>query len=157
MIDKSFIIRSAAPADLPGIMEIEKSAFPTPWSREYVEKQIGNSTALFLVALREKMLAGFSLSWIVSDEVHILKFAVEKGFKRKGIGKGLFHSTCERARKKDCRIIWLEVRESNAEAQAFYRRMGFVGVGNRKAYYGDTGEDALVMYRKISRQDLFSI
>ena len=39
----------------------------------------------------------------------------------------------------------LEVRESNARAQAMYAKLGFVRVGRRKKYYEDNGEDAWLM------------
>jgi ribosomal-protein-alanine N-acetyltransferase len=39
----------------------------------------------------------------------------------------------------------LEVRESNHAAQALYRRFGFDVVGQRKRYYQDNFEDALLM------------
>ena len=40
----------------------------------------------------------------------------------------------------------LEVRLSNRGAQEMYKWFGFNAVGVRKGYYGDTGEDALVMW-----------
>jgi ribosomal-protein-alanine N-acetyltransferase len=40
----------------------------------------------------------------------------------------------------------LEVRVSNAGAQALYRRFGFVPAGMRKGYYPENGEDAMVMW-----------
>jgi ribosomal-protein-alanine N-acetyltransferase len=42
------------------------------------------------------------------------------------------------------RSLTLEVRVSNAAAQALYRRFGMAPVGVRKAYYVD--EDALIMW-----------
>ncbi len=38
----------------------------------------------------------------------------------------------------------LEVRRSNAVAQALYQSLGFEYVGVRKRYYEDNGEDALL-------------
>jgi ribosomal-protein-alanine N-acetyltransferase len=40
----------------------------------------------------------------------------------------------------------LEVRVSNERAQNLYRRFGYVPAGVRAGYYGDNGEDALVMW-----------
>ncbi len=131
------------------IMRIEQSAFPTAWSAESIEQQISNARAIFLVAQAEKGIAGFSLNWIVADEVHMLKFAVDLRYRRRGIGRLLFESTCEAAIPLKGRIIWLEVRDSNTAAQDFYKAMGFQTIGRRKGYYGDTGEDALVMFNKI--------
>ena len=43
-------------------------------------------------------------------------------------------------------LMTLEVRRSNAIAQALYHKVGFIDVGYRKRYYEDNKEDALIMY-----------
>ncbi len=43
----------------------------------------------------------------------------------------------------------LEVRLSNYEAQALYRKLGFEPSGIRKEYYQDDKEDALIMWREL--------
>jgi ribosomal-protein-alanine N-acetyltransferase len=49
-------------------------------------------------------------------------------------------------------IATLEVRVSNVRAIALYRGYGFKGVAIRKRYYGDDGEDALVMFAELGEQ-----
>ena len=52
--------------------------------------------------------------------------------------------------------LWLEVRESNAEARDAYRRLGFTPVGARKGYYPapeGRREDAVVMSLDVGRDD----
>ena len=46
-------------------------------------------------------------------------------------------------------MMTLEVRRSNAVAQALYHGCGFLDVGYRKRYYEDNREDALIMYREF--------
>jgi ribosomal-protein-alanine N-acetyltransferase len=46
---------------------------------------------------------------------------------------------------RGCEAMTLEVRVSNAGAQALYRRFGFVPAGVRQRYYENT-EDAIVMW-----------
>jgi ribosomal-protein-alanine N-acetyltransferase len=41
--------------------------------------------------------------------------------------------------------VFLEVRESNVGAIAFYRGLGFEGIGMRRDYYQDPKEAATVM------------
>lgn len=43
------------------------------------------------------------------------------------------------------RVVTLEVRVSNQLAQALYLKYGFEIVGQRRNYYSDNGEDALIM------------
>jgi ribosomal-protein-alanine N-acetyltransferase len=42
--------------------------------------------------------------------------------------------------------LTLEVRVTNAAAQALYRKYGFTAHGTRKHYYSDNNEDALIMW-----------
>jgi ribosomal-protein-alanine N-acetyltransferase len=42
-------------------------------------------------------------------------------------------------------MVTLEVRRGNDAAQALYQKYGFDVVGERRRYYRDTGEDALLM------------
>jgi ribosomal-protein-alanine N-acetyltransferase len=45
--------------------------------------------------------------------------------------------------------ITLEVRASNEVARNLYRKLGFEDSGLRKGYYSDTGEDAVIMWKKL--------
>jgi ribosomal-protein-alanine N-acetyltransferase len=42
--------------------------------------------------------------------------------------------------------LTLEVRVTNAAAQALYQKYGFSTHGTRKRYYSDNNEDALIMW-----------
>jgi ribosomal-protein-alanine N-acetyltransferase len=44
--------------------------------------------------------------------------------------------------------LTLEVRVSNTPAINLYRKLGFEDYGIRKGYYTDTGEDALIMWKR---------
>ena len=48
----------------------------------------------------------------------------------------------------------LEVRKSNAAAIALYSKLGFEIEGVRKGYYEDTGEDALIMWKRGIRAEM---
>jgi ribosomal-protein-alanine N-acetyltransferase len=52
------------------------------------------------------------------------------------------------ARHAQGEAIFLEVRESNAAARAFYEKLGFEQMGRRKGYYADGLEDAII-YRRM--------
>ncbi len=47
-------------------------------------------------------------------------------------------------RARGARAAWLEVRASNAAAQAMYTDAGFVPAGLRRGYYRRPPEDALI-------------
>jgi ribosomal-protein-alanine N-acetyltransferase len=43
------------------------------------------------------------------------------------------------------RVVTLEVRATNTDAQALYEKYGFHQSGVRRGYYTDNNEDALIM------------
>ncbi len=88
---------------------------------------------------------GFVGFWILYDEAHITSVAVRKTYLRRGIGELLLISAIELAAKMKVRIVTLEVRVSNKEAQSLYKKYGFRQVGLRKGYYTDNKEDAMLM------------
>jgi len=50
-----------------------------------------------------------------------------------------------KAMEANSKKIYLEVRESNLEAQNLYKGFGFKVVSKRKNYYQDNNETALIM------------
>ena len=53
------------------------------------------------------------------------------------------------AESENLSSIFLEVRERNRAARSLYASLGFLPVGGRRAYYADTGEDAVILLKKI--------
>jgi [ribosomal protein S18]-alanine N-acetyltransferase len=54
------------------------------------------------------------------------------------------------ARETNSESVFLEVRESNHEARAFYEKVGFKLDGRRKSYYSNPPE-AATLYRMAVR------
>ena len=52
----------------------------------------------------------------------------------------------------EARVAVLEVRAGNAAARALYERLGFVVVGERRKYYREPVEDALIMTRPLAAE-----
>ncbi|WP_028466509.1 GNAT family N-acetyltransferase [Nisaea denitrificans] len=50
---------------------------------------------------------------------------------RRGVGRNLFREMQEHLRRLDFRTIRAVIREENADAQAFYRALGFIETGNK--------------------------
>ncbi len=138
--------------DLDEVLEIERSSFPSPWSRELFLREFENSFSFNLVARSceegKGRIVGYIVFWITADEMHILDLAVHKDFRRQGIGSSLVNRALNIGRHRGGRRVFLEVRRSNCKAQRLYRTLGFVTIGERKRYYSD-GEDALVMEREL--------
>ena len=90
-------------------------------------------------------LVGFAGLWFTLDEAHLTTIAVRQGYRRRGIGELLLISAIDLAAASGARFVTLEVRASNLEAQALYRKYGFFKTGVRHGYYTDNREDAFIM------------
>jgi len=90
-------------------------------------------------------IVGFSGFWMMMKEAHIIAIGVRDGYRRLGIGEGLFIATIELAQIVDANVVTLEVRASNEIAQELYKKYGFQVVGRRPRYYSSDGEDAVIM------------
>ncbi|MDP8225438.1 MAG: ribosomal protein S18-alanine N-acetyltransferase [Candidatus Lernaella stagnicola] len=143
-------IDCAMPDDLEAIAHIDAEAFLTPWHIDSFHDALSRSYALFFAVRNGGELIGYSLAWLVADELHILKFAIDKSFRSCGLGRELLEATLRRAKAKDASIAWLEVRPSNREALAMYTRAGFKVAYRRRRYYSDTGEDAIILVFSLS-------
>ena len=88
---------------------------------------------------------GFLVMRTAADESEILNLAVEPERRRQGIASALLAAALGASRAAGAKSVYLEVRESNAVAIAFYSRNGFEPAGRRARYYQNPPEAAVVM------------
>jgi [ribosomal protein S18]-alanine N-acetyltransferase len=139
--------------DIETICEIEKEAFPTPWTAGAFHNELKNNHfAYYLVMEMEGTIAGYAGMWLIMDEAHITNIAVRLPFRGKKLGESLLSELGWTARSKGARRMTLEVRVTNKVAQNLYEKMGFRSVGVRKGYYTDNNEDALIMWADIPEE-----
>jgi [ribosomal protein S18]-alanine N-acetyltransferase len=132
--------------DLPQVLEIESTSFPQPWSWGLFQQELEfNQIANYLVVCQWDTVLGYVGVWLIVGEIHITTIAVRPTHRRKGIGERLLIAVIALALDHKAQVITLEVRESNLEARAMYKKYGFVEVGLRRHYYSETGEDAILM------------
>lgn len=147
------VISAATRGDLPAIHALEKIAFPAPWRIEFFDGELQAPGRMNLVAKRRGVLVGYIFSMVILDEMHVNKIAVSEHARRQGIADALMAEAFAFARQRNVESISLEVRKSNAGAQAFYRHLGFEPSYIRPRYYPD-GEAAVVMTRTVELSEL---
>jgi [ribosomal protein S18]-alanine N-acetyltransferase len=139
-------IRSLAYSDLPAVIDIERRAFPTPWSLAMFVLELSKPTGLCLAAVSGETLIGYVICARYDLDWHIMNIAVDPDRRRQGVASSLLCELYRRAQDSQARFT-LEVRQSNREAINLYERDGFRFAGKRRRYYQDNGEDALIMWR----------
>jgi ribosomal-protein-alanine N-acetyltransferase len=139
-------IRALAYSDLPAVIEIERRAYPTPWSLAMFVLELSKQTSLCLAASVAQQLAGYVICARYDLDLHVMNIAVDPDHRRQGIASALLAELYRRADDTHARFT-LEVRESNRDAIKLYERDGFRIAGRRRRYYQDNGEDGLIMWR----------
>jgi ribosomal-protein-alanine acetyltransferase len=136
------------PADVFVINQIlVESPQAAQWDfREFVNPWPGMS---IWVAEEGGAVVGVVAARTIANEAEILNLAIAPAWRRRGIGRGLAEAAMGASRAAGAEHVFLEVRESNAEARAFYEGMLFTQTGRRRGYYRDPIEDALVLSRKL--------
>jgi ribosomal-protein-alanine N-acetyltransferase len=143
--DPSVRLRPLRLADLDQVMKIERASFSSPWSYRFFMEELKAPCAHSLLAEVEEHVVGYIVYWILPHEVDVHNVAVERSYRRRGIGRLLLQSVIDEAEHDSLERVTLEVRKSNQPAQLLYERLGFTTRGIRKGYYSDNGEDAFIM------------
>ena len=133
--------------DLSAIEEIERSAYPTPWSRSMFAGELAKPSSICLGAFDGEQLIAYLIVSRYVDAWHIMNVAVSPTYRRQGIGSALLAELFELTAHDERRGFTLEVRVSNSDAIRLYERLGFQGRGIRRGYYTDNREDALIMWK----------
>lgn len=141
----SLVLRDALPDDLGAVVGIERASFGDPWSEGSFRSLLRAPTTRFRVATREGTVVGYAVTTRIGDEAELANLAVDPAARRAGIGATLLDDLLASTDAPPGATVYLEVRASNAPAQALYRSRGFEAVGRRKGYYARPTEDAVVM------------
>ncbi len=140
-------IRRLQMQHLNAVEEIERRAYPTPWSRSMFAGELAKPASICLGAFEGGRLAGYMIISRYVDAWHVMNIAVDPEFRRRGIATALLERLFELTEDESRRGYTLEVRVSNDAAIKLYERLGFRSRGIRRGYYTDNREDALIMWR----------
>ena len=135
---------------LDDILIIENLSFKIPWSMQSLNDEIiKNDFAYYICAYYGERVVGYAGMWHVCDEGHITNIAVHPEFRGNGAGSAMMEGLISVARERCIEGLTLEVRKSNVQAIALYKKYGFENGGLRKAYYADNNEDAIIMWKRL--------
>jgi ribosomal-protein-alanine N-acetyltransferase len=138
-------VRQATMEDVPCMMEIARHTdTAAQWSQSQYQ-QLFSSDRITLVIEEENQVAGFIAGRGTAGEWEIENIVVSKPTRRSGLGSRLLGEFLHHIRCSGGSFVFLEVRESNQVARAFYEKWAFVEAGRRKHYYRNPEEDALVL------------
>lgn len=153
-IDDTVTISPLRRRHLDTVVDIERAAHPTPWSRRLFEGELGRTDRHYVVARVGDRVLGYAGLIVLAGDGHVATIATDASVRRRGLATALLLELVDEAIRRRVEALTLEVRVGNDAAQALYRRFGFVPAGVRRRYYGD-GEDAIVMWANDLDDPLF--
>jgi len=149
------MIRPMMPADVDAVLAIEQEVQHYPWTRGNFTDALESGylcrvDSVELVAGHPEEgleIRAYAILMPLADEAELLTIGVAAGQQRRGLGRAMLNRMLEIAHVNKLKLVFLEVRASNAPALALYRSMGFIQVGVRCGYYrnGGNAEDAITM------------
>ena len=126
------------------IYAVMAAVYPvSPWTLEQIQADLSQDQTWYALAYEGAEVLGFLAVQENNFEAEVLQIAVKKAYQGQGIASDLF------AQLPTDKEVFLEVRKSNHRAQAFYKKEKMAVITDRKAYYHDPVEDAIIMKREI--------
>lgn len=156
---REFCVRAMLPGDLNGVLAVTgESPEAAQWTPEMFRNEAlagrgWGSGERGWVAEECGEIVGFLVARIIGEEAEILNLAVAEKARRTGIATKLLLRASDEMSHAGAQRCFLEVRESNTVAKAFYTRMGFETIGTRPRYYRQPEEGAVSMKKKLTDQD----
>lgn len=147
-----------SPNDLETIIRIEHASFTHPWQRQAIVDELACPDAFQFVAkvaplpCSQATAVGFIFVRLLTDEMHIMKIAVEPQWRNRGAARTLLLAAQTEAMRRGSVTALLEVRSSNNAAVRFYAKSGYQRIGIRPNYYPPAGETALVMSKSLKEE-----
>ena len=163
-------IRRAVPGDLDRLAELARRTFvtafgeyntaenmasyvETAFSHEQLLSELTDPASTFIWAERNGIPAGYAklrrdtIRTCVTGPkpVELERMYAETDQIGVGVGKTLLHTAIKIAQSEGFRTIWLGVWEFNERAIEFYRRQGFVDVGEHDFILGEDRQTDLIM------------
>ncbi len=132
-------------SDLSAVMAIETDIYEFPWTLGNFRDSLAAGYICFAY-LQDAELIGYGVAMLAVDEAHLLNLSIARPRQGRGHGGVLLRRMCELCRSGGAKLMYLEVRPSNAAALRLYERHGFKRAGLRQDYYPTAlgREDALI-------------
>ena len=148
---------------LSAIAELDKSCFGGFWTIEGYQRELASSNSQLLVLstasysrrelvpqlLQEsspEKFVGIGCFWSILEEAHITILGVHPDYQGQGLGQLLLYALLRDAVEWGLERATLEVRVSNKAALSLYEKFGFKCAGQRRKYYKEPVEDALILW-----------
>lgn len=153
---KEPVLRLPTLKDIERLLVIESRCFR---AHRFIRKDFlyhyRNPSSIFVVAETSGRVVGYIAGVIRRDSsrrlAQIYSMAVMPAWRKHGVGSMLLEYFEEKAAKKGCQSVTLEVRKTNRSARTLYSRFGYSVEKVLKDYYA-AGSNGLEMRKMLNRR-----
>lgn len=135
-------IRWCIRRDMDSVLRIESQSFDFPWTEDDFIKELRNRNVIGMVAEASERVVGFMVYELQKQRLTIHDFAVHEDYRFKGVGRQMVRKLTSKLSHDRRSQVDVMVRESNLDAQLFFRAMGFRCVETLRGLYEETDDDA---------------
>lgn len=150
--DVAFDVRPLTVTQLDEVWKLDLRCFldGEAYSRDTFEFLLTTSEGIaYRAVLHSGAMIGFAVGMLEPDHTgHITTIGIAPECRRRGVAKELLLKMEEGFRKRDVRIVRLEVRSVNTAAQQLYRKSGYTITQRLPKYYSNGG-DGLLMVKSL--------
>lgn len=140
--------------DIPEVLKIEHASSEVPWCEREFCRVLCQPYCIGMVAEFNDIICGFMIYEFHSEMIRLLNIAVHQNFRRQSVGRQMVDKLVSRLSSQGLNRLSLYLRETNLQAQFFFRAVGFSAVEVARNHFADTGEDAYGMeYRTKQERD----
>jgi len=150
-----FEIRQADKSDIPDLVELDNECFDiyyyqkTKFSKLDFQHYLGCKNSILLVAARDSRMVGYIAGTVRTSRAqsiaHLDSIAISQIARQKGAGTQLLNLFIQEAKRRDCKMVMLEVATANTEGLRFFSKRGFLKIRDLPGYYG-RGLDGVLMW-----------
>jgi len=153
--ETSLHVSSLEPADIPDVVRIAELCGLGHWTaRDYLLELARRDAITLRLASDSARCVGFLVARIIPGngplpDTELYNVGIHPMHQRAGGGNLLMSALLTECRRQGVEYIWLDVRTGSTGAIAFYTKWGFAETANRRSFYRDPVEDAVVMQLKL--------
>ena len=140
--------------DMKDVLGIENASFEFPWTEEDFVRCLRQRNCIGMVVEQHDEIVGFMIYELHKTRLHILNFAVHQDQRRLGVGTSMVEKLKSKLSNQRRNRIVLEVRETNLEAQLFFKQQDFLALSVLRNFYDDTVEDAYLMQHRFVAEQM---
>ncbi|TSC78932.1 MAG: ribosomal-protein-alanine acetyltransferase [Candidatus Peregrinibacteria bacterium Gr01-1014_25] len=135
--------------DMPEVLDTELQSFEYAWTEEDFLRCLRQRNCIGMVAERSERVVGFMIYELHKSKLHILNFAVQPDSRRRGVGAQMITKLIGKLSSHRRTKITAAVRETNLDAQNFFKASGFRAEKVLPTYYEDSGEAAYAFTYRV--------